>query len=134
MENEALPDTRFDLGPALRRLENGKDAVFDCRFEPFRRAWVARQVPKERGTSLSLRTLLDAELPADPESLAGEDASPGLIPSRERRAPAVDVGETLLHLVAPRALDLGFWLADAVEKLESEECTLFLWKRLSLLK
>jgi hypothetical protein len=66
--------------------------------------------------------------------LAGEDASPGLVPRRERPATVVDVGEALSHLVAPRSLDLGCWLPDAVEKLEREECTLLLRKPLSLLE
>jgi hypothetical protein len=103
-KDEAPPDAPFDFGPALGRPENGSDAFLDCCFEPFRRVRVARQVSEERGTGFSLRTLLDAELPADHALVAGEDASPGLVPRRERRASAVDVGEALSHLVARATL------------------------------
>jgi hypothetical protein len=55
VENEAPSDARFDFGPALRRLENSADALFDCRFETLRGASVARQVPEER-VSVSARS------------------------------------------------------------------------------
>ena len=134
MEDEAPPDARFDFWPALRRLANGSDAFFDCCFEPFRRVRVARQVPKERGTSFFLGTLLDTELPVDHDLLTGEDASPGLVPPCEGSAPGVNIGEALSQLVAPRTLNLGCRLSDAVEKLEREECTLLVRKRACLLE
>jgi hypothetical protein len=49
VEDEPPSDAWFDFWPAFRRLENGADALFDRRLEPFRSGRVVRQVPKERG-------------------------------------------------------------------------------------
>ena len=134
VEDEPSSDPGLDLGEPFRRLGDGIDALFDRDLKPLGGARVSREIPEERGASFGLRTLFDAELPAGHALLAGEDACLGLVPGREPRAPGVDVGETLAHFVAPRALDLGLGLADAVEELERKDGALLVGKRLCILE
>lgn len=99
-----------------------------------RRVRVTREVPAERGPGFGFRTFLDAALPASRGLRAPEDPSSGFVPGRERRASGVDVGETLAHFVAPRALDLGLGKADAVEELKREDGALLVRKGLGVLE
>jgi hypothetical protein len=130
VEDEAPTDVALDERKVFGLRRDAFDAFFDGCLEQFGGHWVASAVPEECFSGLGFGTLLDPELPTRHGLLAGENALARVVPIRELGAARVDVGYALPDFVAPRALDVGWRLAHAVQELESKDRALFGRKRL----
>jgi hypothetical protein len=98
------------------RFGKSIDALVDCRLERFRSNGVTSAVPEECFPGLGFGALLDPELPTRHALLARENALAGVVPAREFCAARIYIRDSISHFFAPRTLDIGEWLAHAVEQ------------------